>query len=61
MGNSNALRVAVARQPLERRAAGIAETKQASALVEGLAGRVVERLPEHLEVRAAIRTWASNV
>ena len=36
-------RVAGARQPVERRAAGVAEAEQARALVEGLAGGVVDR------------------
>ena len=42
------LGVALARQAVDRRAARIAESQQTSALVERLAGRVVERLAEHL-------------
>ena len=41
------LGIAVAREPVDLRAAGIAEAEQARALVERLAGRVVERRAEH--------------
>src|SRR5215213_7492670 len=40
------LRVALAREPVDGRAAGVAEPEQAGALVERLAGGVVERLAE---------------
>ncbi len=43
------LGVAVAREALEGGAAGVAEPEHARALVEGLAGGVVERAPEHVE------------
>ena len=42
------LGVAVRGQPFERRAARVAEAEQAGDLVEGLAGGVVERVPEDL-------------
>ena len=48
-GNVVRLGVAVPRQPVDRRAARIAEPEQARALVERLAGRVVERRPHDLE------------
>src|SRR5207245_6105934 len=40
-------RVALAREPVDRGAAGIAEPEQPCALVECLTRRVVERRPEH--------------
>src|SRR3954451_23780950 len=43
------LGVALAREPVDLRPARIAEPEQARALVERLAGRVVERGPERLE------------
>src|SRR5205814_1748441 len=45
--------VSVLRKPVDRRSPGIAESEQASALVERLAGRVVEGRPEQL-ARAAL-------
>ena len=45
------LGVAVARQPVELCAAGVAEPEQPCALVEGLPGRVVERPAQDLEAR----------
>ena len=45
----------------ERRPAGEAEPEQPRALVERLAGGVVERAPEHGEVRAGSSTRASSV
>ena len=43
------VRVALLRQPLERRAAGVRQAEQPRALVEGLAGGVVERRAEDRE------------
>src|SRR5205085_7350337 len=40
-------RISVAGQPVERGTARIAEPQEARALVERLAGRVVERRPDH--------------
>ena len=48
VGNSNALGSPVARELRQRRPARIAEPEQPRALVERLAGGVVERLPERL-------------
>src|SRR5207244_2241468 len=45
-------RIALARQPVDRCAAGIAETEQAGALVEGLAGGVVQRRADDPEAAA---------
>jgi hypothetical protein len=41
-------RVALLREPVDRGAARVAEPEQPGALVEGLAGGVVERRPEEL-------------
>ena len=46
--------ITLSRQPLERRAARVAEAEQPSPLVERLAGGVVERLAEHLVARPAV-------
>src|SRR5207249_4102626 len=43
------LRIALAREAVERAAAGVAEPEEARALVEGLARRVVDRRPETRE------------
>ena len=48
-GTRTRSRIAVRGEPLERRAAGVAEPEHARALVERLAGGVVERAAEHLE------------
>ena len=48
-GNRNASGSPSGREALERRAARISEPEHARALVERLAGGVVERAPEHLE------------
>src|SRR5262249_20787424 len=44
------LRTPVAREPLERRPAGIPESEQARAFVKCLSGGVVERLAEHVVI-----------
>src|SRR5919198_974117 len=46
------LRVALAREPVERAAARVAEPEQPRALVEGLAGRVVDRRSDAAEAGA---------
>src|SRR5919201_6432470 len=46
------LRIALACEPVERRAAGVAEAEQPRALVEGLACRVVDRRPDAAEAGA---------
>ena len=48
-------------QPVDRGAARIAEAEQARALVERLAGRVVERRAEHVASPARSRTSSSSV
>ena len=48
------LRVALAREPVDLGAARVAEAEQPRALVERLAGRVVERRPEHASYRRAV-------
>src|SRR5581483_10449281 len=46
-------RVSLPGEPVDRNAAGIAEAEQARALVERLAGSVVERRPEQLRLAMA--------
>ena len=53
-GKREGLGITVAGQPLQGRAAGISEPQQTRALVEGLAGGVIERLAQHLVVGAVI-------
>ena len=47
--------LAVAGQPLQRCASRVAQAEEPGALVERLAGRVVQRLPQHLVVRAVVK------
>ena len=54
-------RVAVAREPVELAAARVAEPEQPRALVEGLAGGVVERRAEHVLVGVARGRRCSSV
>ncbi len=50
------MRVAIDGQALERRTTGVAQTEHARALVEGLAGGVVERASEDLEAVVLLDT-----
>ncbi len=54
MGKLNASRVTLGSQLLQRRSPGIAEAQQPRALVEGLAGGVVQGLTDHLEIGAGV-------
>ena len=55
------LGVALAREAVDRRAAGIAEPEQSRALVERLAGRVVERRAEDVPLRMVVHVQQQRV
>src|SRR5205085_4275726 len=60
-GERERLRVAVAGEALERRTAGERQPEQPRALVECLAGGVVERAPEDRERRVALDACEQRV
>src|SRR5207244_10538731 len=60
-GEAERVRVAARREPLQRRAAGIAQPQHARALVKGLARRVVERAPHDVEAVEAAHVREQRV
>ena len=60
-GKRERLRVALTREPVDRRAAGIAEPEQARALVERLAGSVVECRAEDVPARVLVHVQQQRV